>query len=325
MEDWQEWQIRAEQVAAELGRELDALEAEFFAGEGSTNFRAFWPRFRDLKEKVRVAPAIKLEDKLALERRLRALGSRGYKAQEAAFSSSAERRSEIGPRLEAVRTAAESAASPRDLRNLRRDLGTIRKDFEADHTLVAADRQALWDDWRHTNQMVWDRLNEQWEANAVVLRGILATARQDLERGNAAGVRQNARRFFESLRIHEAKQEAVNAMKAEADEMRRAADEVEERKAAVRQPAASTAIPVARPVEGWRSDLERGRESVARLALEASELERQMESADSILDQAMIRGTLVEKRRKIGELERTNRDLERRIEQAEDVPLIPTA
>ncbi|HZU14132.1 MAG TPA: hypothetical protein VFB58_14935 [Chloroflexota bacterium] len=325
MEDWQEWQIRAEQVAAELGQALDGLEAEYFGEATTTNFRAFWPRFRELKENVRVAPAIKLEDKLALERRLRGMGSRAYKAQEVAFSSSAERRSTIGPRLEAIREAVEGASSPREIRSLRRELGAIRKDFEADETLVAADRQGLWDEWRQTNQLVWDRLNAQWEANATILRDILTAARQDLERGNANGVRQSTRRFFEALRTHEAKQETMTAMKAEADELRRSADEIEEKKAAARQTSMAASIPATRPVESWRSDLEKGRESVARLTHEASELERRIESADSILEQAMIRGNLVEKRRKIGELERANRDLEHRIEQSEDSPLIPTA
>jgi hypothetical protein len=37
----------------------------------------------------------------------------------------------------------------------------------------------------------------------------------------------------------------------------------------------------------------------------------------------MLRGTLVEKRRKLSELERTNKTLEQRIDQAEQAPLIP--
>jgi transposase len=54
--------------------------------------RGFWPRFRDLKERVRTAPAIRLEAKLDLERRLRSLGSRAYKAQEVVYAHSSERK-----------------------------------------------------------------------------------------------------------------------------------------------------------------------------------------------------------------------------------------
>jgi hypothetical protein len=38
----------------------------------------------------------------------------------------------------------------------------------------------------------------------------------------------------------------------------------------------------------------------------------------------MVRGPLVEKKRKLAELERSNRTLEQRIEQTEESPLIPT-
>lgn len=323
MEDWQEWQIRADQVAAELGKDVDVLEHDFFSEPGTTNFRAFWPRFRELKERVRVAPAIKLDDKLSLERRLRGLGSKAYKAQEAAFGRSAERRTEILPTIEQVRIAAEAADDPKQLRALRRDLDGVRKSFDAESSLVSADRQSLWEAWRSTNQYVWDRLNELWGANETMLRDILASARQDVERGNSNAVRQQVRRFFEALKTHETRQEVANALKAEADTLRREAEEVEERKTAART--SVVAVSAGNPVEGWRNELERNREALVRLEEEAAQLERQVEAAGSILEQAMIRGTLVDKRRKITELERANRALEQRIGQTEEAPLIPTA
>jgi predicted nucleic acid-binding Zn-ribbon protein len=77
-------------------------------------------------------------------------------------------------------------------------------------------------------------------------------------------------------------------------------------------------------VGGWRSELERNRESVARLSQEAADLERQVAEASSVLEQAMVRGNLVDKRKKITELERANRALEQRIGQTEEAPLIPS-
>jgi DNA repair exonuclease SbcCD ATPase subunit len=325
MEDWQEWQIRADQVAADLGRDVDALERDFFTDESATNFRAFWPRFRDLKERVRIAPAIKLDDKLSLERRLRGLGSRAYKGQEVAFAQSSEQKAEILPRIDTLRAAAEGTTSPRDLRGLRRELDSLRREFDADKTLVAADRQALWDAWRAANQLVWDRLTGSWSENERTLQAILTTARQDLERGNANAARQNVRRFFESLRTNEAKQEAVNRLKAEAEEIRRDAEEAEERRQTARAAASTPHIPTGSPVDGWRSELDRNREALGRLVREVSELEAQFESSESVLAQAMIRGNLVDKRRKVTELERANRALEQRIEQTEEAPLIPSA
>ena len=325
MEDWQEWQIRADEVAAGLGQDVSALDADFF-GDQPANLRNFWSRYRDLKENVRVAPAIKLDDKLELEQRLRSLGSKAYRAQEAAVKQSNERKGEILPRIEAVRSRAESLDSARDLRAVRRDVDAVRKDFDGDKSLVPADRQAIWDAWRDANQFVWDRLTSVWSANEGSLRDILSSARQNLERGNANAVRQDIRRFFEALKTHECKQDAVAALRAEADEIRAQAEEVEERRQSARVVAASPSVPAGNPAETWRADLERNRETLSRLEQELAELEQRFESADSLLDQAMVRGTLIDKRNKVSTLDRANRALEQRIEQTEESsPLIPTA
>lgn len=322
MEDWQEWQIRAERIATELGEEIDALERDFLGDQAAANLRGLWPRFRDLKERVRVAPAIKLDDKLALERRLRGIGSRAYKLQEASLARSTERKAEFLPRLEAVKTYASTESSPRELRGVRRDLDALRKEFDADPQLAPPDRQELWEAWRAVNQFVWDRVTERWTENEKVLRGILTQARQDLERGNANAARQNTRRFFETLKTHEAKQDSVNELKGEAVAIRREAEEAEERKAATRTPA--VAAPAVNALDSWRTELERNRDALTRLSEDAAEIEQRVNSADSILEQAMLRGSLVDKRKKVVELERANRLLEQRIGQTEETPLIPT-
>src|SRR5690242_3471297 len=127
MEDWQQWQIQADQVAETLGAEVDALEKDFFSETADPTFRGFWPRFRDLKERVRVAPAIRLEAKLDLERRLRSLGSRAYKQQEAAYAKSGERKAELLQNIVEVRERADAASQPRELRAIRRDLDGVRE------------------------------------------------------------------------------------------------------------------------------------------------------------------------------------------------------
>jgi len=254
MEDWQEWQIRADQIAAELGAEIDKFEQDYPSGDDADiNLRAFWPRFRDLKERVRVAPAIRLEDKLSLERRLRPLGNRAYKAQQAAAARSSERREELLGQIAALRATAESETFPRTLRMMRRDFDRIRESFDSGPALVSADRQAVWEAWREANQFSWQRLQEMWSSNEAVLQGILSEARQQLEKGNSGAARQAVGRFFESLKSHEAKQESINAMKVQADEIRREADSVEERKTIERAPSVKTqAVPTS---EAWRVDL----------------------------------------------------------------------
>ena len=44
MEDWQEWQIRADQIAADLNTEVNALESTYLTAE-DFDYRGFWPRF----------------------------------------------------------------------------------------------------------------------------------------------------------------------------------------------------------------------------------------------------------------------------------------
>lgn len=322
MEEWQEWQLRADQIATDLGAEIDALGADVETAGDNLNFRSFWPRFRDLKERVRTAPAIRLEAKLDLERRLRAIGSRAYKAQEGAYARSGERKTDILARIADLRVTAERETSPRALRALRKDFDRLREEFDQGSLLVPPDRQAVWDAWREANQFAWQRLVEIWNENEAELRAILQTARDQLERGNAAAARQAVGRFFETLKTREAKQDAVNQLKQEIDHIRHEADQVEERAVAARTP--QQQAPAVPAVDTWRSDLARNRELVARLAEDVAGIERQLQETDSILEQAMLRGPLVEKRRKLTELERSNRSLEQRIEQTEETPLIPT-
>jgi plectin len=112
-------------------------------------------------------------------------------------------------------------------------------------------------------------------------------------------------------------------LKSEAEAIRRQAEEADERRETERTTAQQQQF--VSPVEGWRSDVSRNREAIERLSAEAADLERQMQESSSILEQAMVRGNLVDKRRKLAELERVNRDLEQRIEQTESSPLIPSA
>lgn len=321
MEDWQEWQIRADQIARDLGADIDSLDETFFGPEGETNLRGFWPRFRDLKEHVRTAPAIRLEAKLDLERRLRSLGSRAYKAQEATFARSSERKDELLGRVADLRVTAERENTPRALRLLRRDFERMREDFDAGTALAPADRQAVWDSWREANQFAWQRLVAIWNENENYLRDFLTTARTQLDKGNASAARQQVSRFFDSLKTHEAKQEAVTAMKAEADGIRREAEDAEEKAVSRTVSQRMSSVPAA---DQWRAEVSRNRELSIRLSEDLAELEQKFRTSDSILDQAMVRGQLVEKKRKLAELERSTRTLEQRIEQTEESPLIPS-
>ncbi len=320
MEDWQEWQIRADQIAESLNADVRSLDAEYFSAESANNLRSFWPRFRDLKERVRTAPAIRLEAKLDLEKQLRGLGARAYKLQEATFSRSNGRKDEILAAIAALRETVDALKTPRELRTVRRDIDRIREQFDAGSPLVAPDRQAVWDAWREASQFVWQRLTAAWDENEAYLRAILVEARQHAESSNVEGVRQSVGRFFEALRTREAKQESIVQMKAEAEGIRREVEALQERRQTQR--VASQAAQSVPAIDSWKAEVQRNREAIARLASDVAELERQIESSTSILEQAMVRGSLVDKKRKLSEYERSTRVLEQRIETSEEAPLM---
>jgi hypothetical protein len=323
MEDWQQWQIQADQVATQLNADLTSLENEYFSESADTTFRGFWPRFRDLKERVRIAPAIRLEDKLDLERRLRTLGSRAYKAQEGTYARSGERKAELLATIAEHRQRAESLQNPRDLRNLRRELDAVRETFDSGPPLVPADRQQVWDAWKAASQDVWSRLTSAWGENETFLRALLDSAREQFDAENWDELRRSVGRFFESLRGREARQESLNAMKTEAENMRRRADEAEEQRVSHR--IASQAAQAVPTIDVWRAELKRSRDTEERLADEVATLDKQFRETSSLLEQAMVRGTLVDKKRRLAEAQRSIRTLEQRIEGAEEAPLIPAS
>lgn len=320
MEDWQQWQIRADQVAASLGQEVDAIEKEYFSESEAASYRSFWPRFRDLKERVRTAPAITLDAKLALERRLRDLGAKAYKGQEAAFQRSEGRKVELLSTIQELRNSAEGAKAPRELRSIKRNLDALRGEFESGVPLMPADRQAVWTAWRDATEYVWKALTALWDENESHLREILADGRRQLERGSPNGARQAVSKFFDALKGRESRQSTIAALKDEASELRTEASQAEERRLAARtagQQGSSSS-----PVEGWKAELDRSKEAAGRVAEELEALEQQFRETHSLLEQAMLRGTIVEKKRKLSELERAGRTLEQRIEQAEELPVI---
>ncbi|PZS10086.1 MAG: hypothetical protein DLM70_00905 [Chloroflexi bacterium] len=319
MEDWQEWQQKADKVASQLSEEADNLERQFLSEDGDTTLRNFWPHFRSLKERVRTAPAIRLEAKLALERRLRGLGARAYRLQTEAYARSSERKEELLTAIQELRNRAASEESPQVLRGIRRDLNPIRSSFDAPPPIAPQDRQALWEAWRDASQFVWDRLTGLWVQNESQLREVLASAKEQLSSGHQERVRGTLRQFFATLSTHEAKQDTVRELKSEAEGILREAEQIEDRRSKEQVQVRENAET---PLDRWRSQLAKVSETVTQVREEVTGVERELSEARSVLDQSVVRGTLMQKRRKLAEAERAQRDLQQRISSAEDSPMI---
>src|SRR5947209_2586761 len=106
-----EWQRVAGQAAAALNAEIDALEARFWPVTPGTSFRDFWQRIDGLKERVRTAPAIMLDDKLALQHRLAELCKRARQDQKLAQQRAAADRHELLNRIGEAREEVGDARS----------------------------------------------------------------------------------------------------------------------------------------------------------------------------------------------------------------------
>src|SRR5690348_14428099 len=77
----EEWERRADKFAAAATAELTELENRFWPEPEHGSFRGFWPVVRSLNERVRIAPAIKLDDKLTLQHRINELCQRARRDQ----------------------------------------------------------------------------------------------------------------------------------------------------------------------------------------------------------------------------------------------------
>ena len=307
-----EWQQLADRVAETLGQEIVTLEAEFWPDPPDGTFRAFWIRVRDVNERVRTAPAIKLDDKLALQHRINELCQRARQAQRALQQRRSAERQEI---KEAIALAAETLAEARDvtaIQEVRVELMELRQRITGlDAMTRREDRQQIWEAWQQTNQAAWERLNDTWHANERELTALLDRAEEYVRAGEPRSAKDSIKAFHAAVPVYECSHRAVRTLRGRANELWQAADSV------AREKHSAYLANMARRMQYWRADQQRNERERHDLALQIAELETRAERAATDVGAALVRGQLAERRRALATLEAAERDLARQLEAAE--------
>src|SRR4051795_3938968 len=121
-----QWERLADQAALDLGSEISQLESMFWPDVPGGSFRSFWPKIKDLNERVRAAPAIKLDDKLRLQHQLNELCQRARMDGKRLQDERDAQERELRDALALARETLEDASSVEDIQEVRADLGAIR-------------------------------------------------------------------------------------------------------------------------------------------------------------------------------------------------------
>jgi hypothetical protein len=307
--DPKEWQRLADEVAAEVGSALDAIESEFWPEPSDPSFRSFWPRIRALGDRLRTAPAIDIENKLQLLGRVRQITKRAREDQEVFFGEQRHRKQELLDRIEELRAQAIESSDPEDVRRLRQELADMRDTVSTVQMPTRGDRQEVWDSWHAATKSVWDHLSALWQANEQELSSLLDQAQSRLDRGNIREARDFVRQFNSRSHALEVSHKLVRSLRARANELWRGAEEVAKAK---HETFVATAP---RKVERWKNVKGRNTQAIARLRAEIGELEAN-ENAGGVAA-AFARAMISDKLRELGKLESTNDSLEDRIESTE--------
>jgi hypothetical protein len=303
-----EWEELADRIAAQLQQAISQLEERLWPLPVERFGQAFWPQVRGLNERVRTAPAIKLDDKLALHRRLNELCHRARQHQKSLQQQAARERDELHESIALVRETLEGDLSIRELHELRAELVALRDRLRSNEsTLRRMDRQHAWQAWQQTNQLAWHRLNELWKESELILTALLNEAQARLAAGDTRAAKDKIKAFHVAAGIHECSHATLRALRGSANSLWEQAD------ARAREKHQAYLEHARRRLGSWRAARQRNSRRLVDLEEEIAQLERQAGMASTDVAAAMARGQIAERRRAMAEVEAVNRALEQRI------------
>lgn len=307
MTEPEDWEKQADAVAAELGQEVDGLEANW-PGSGES-FRPFWASVKDLNERIRTAPAIKLDDKLQLHHRVNELCHRARSEQREQIEQQQAVEARLSEGLDLAREALEDARTISGVQEVRADLALLRSQIESASPRLR--RSGLWERWQEINRAAWELLNGLWTDNERVLATILDEASSRADRGDARGAKETIKRFHAASSELECSHRELRALRARAHEVWKKADEVgREKHARYLEQAAGR-------IERWRLAQARRNRQRASIERDLVVLQRELDRASTGVAQAMLRGQIEERRKALASLESEEQDLQRQIEDTE--------
>ncbi len=307
-----EWEELADHIALQLHDAISRLEEHAWALPIDRFGQTFWPQVRELNQRVRTAPAIKLDDKLALQRRMNELCQRARQHHKSLHQRANQEREELCDAIGLAREALDGKPSLADVHQVRADLAALRERLRSVESLLRrTDRQQIWHAWQQTNQLAWSRLNELWQSNERILIALLDEAQEWLASGETRAAKERIKAFHLAASSHECAHQRLRALRARASTL------WEEANAHAREKHEAYLIHARKRLDSWKVTRERNSRLVADIAHEISKLEQQAGHASTDVAAAMARGQIAERRRALAEVEVMNRDLQQRISAAE--------
>lgn len=308
----EEWERLADAFAADVGAELQRLEEVYWPDPPGESFRAFWGSVKTINERLRTAPAVKLDDKLSLQRRVNELCQRARQDQKHLQEERAARQHELQDALSLAAEGVQAATTVDEMKEVRSDLALLRERVVAESRRhPGRHNQTLWEAWQEANQAAWARLNELWTRNETVLIGLLDGAEQALSGGDVRKAKESIKQFHAEAATLECSHRALRALRARAGSAWQRANDVgrEKHQRYIEQ--------AGKRVEQWRNARDRQARMRSALEQQIAQLEHQAVIAPTDVGAALIRGQLEDRRKALSRLDNEARDLQRRIEAAE--------
>ncbi len=311
--DGTDWQAEAERNAAELSYDMDGLESDFWPTRPQGSFRTFWERSTILSQRIRTAPAITLDDKFGLQKRLAELVRRARDDQRRLQHENAALTAQLHERLALAAESLADAASILEVQEIRADLALARESIARLGTgFPRADRGAVWEEWQSVNQAAWERLNHFWNENEQRLEHVLDTAQEQLDRGESRPAKESIQSFHAGMAADACSHRAAKRLRSRANMI------WEQANAVARDKHTAYLATSQKRIRAWAQARQRNQEMRENMRSELTRLEEQVEGATTGMASALLQGQIDGLRRDLERLEREDRELDRRIQTARE-------
>lgn len=307
MSDAELWEQQADATAAALRHEIEEIEEVWPAP--TENFRSFWSRIKGLNERIRTAPAIKLDDKLQLQHRVNELCHRARTEQRERVERLVELEAKLEEGLLLAQETLSDATTIPEVQAVRADLALIRSQIESSSAPLR--RTGLWERWQEINHAAWTRLTNLWDVNERTLSAILDEAATRAQASDARGAKDAIKRFHATSAELECSHRELKSLRSRAHDIWKAADDIgREKHARYLEQAAGR-------VERWRQAQARRHHQRTSIERDIALLERQLDRSSTGVGQALLRGQIEERRKALAALASEEQELERQIENVE--------
>lgn len=311
--DGTDWEAQAERNATELSQDLDGLESDFWPARPQGSFRNFWERSSALSQRIRTAPAITLDDKFGLQKRLADLVRRAREDQRRLQQENAAQKAHLQERLALAAESLAGATTIPELQEIRADLALARESIARLGTgFPRSDRSAIWEEWQGVNQAVWERLNQLWSENEQQLERILDAAQEQLGRGESRPAKESIQAFHAGMTADACSHRAAKRLRSRATML------WDQANAVARGKHTAYLATSQKRIRAWTQSRQRNQGMRENMRSELARLQEQVQGAATGMASALLQGQIDGLRRDLERLEREDHSLDQRIQAARE-------